>query len=458
METLRYSLVSVEERRPARVSVRGWLAMATGLNLAFAVCVLVCKPPWPHGLSWPGRFRAAAVYMALSCMAGAFGNWIAMPRRSAGELAVLLRGALRGWVFLPAIALFLQRQSFLAQVVASTAAVLMAVYLFPFTSDGAVTVAEEGFFESELFATEVPIGPASWMPFCISVLWAGAVLVAITGKMMIATLLLATAIYLLALQVANLLKRLEEHAERKDRGERTFILITAAFFCVLLGLSNPAVMKTPLFANLGRFAMPSIKTPKVQATPAAGYQTIVLWPVEKEKKTVLRLPAQSASRTPGVAEPLVIPFYGPYWYFKIPGETPGKDARLMKGDSLKVKIHSTDRLPLLMEAHQRLAKPIETDRCAEMQVVVTNDANLGAFQVGLSLADSHAKGKPSLSLGMQHASLQTAGQAEERFVFAFPKRSAVEKFDAITVTFLPDAEHARDGRKVAVERFVVVPR
>jgi hypothetical protein len=457
MESIRYSLVSVEERKSTKVSFRGWLAMATGLNLAFTICVLVCKPPWPHALSWPGRFRAAAVYIALSCLAGAFGSWIAMPRGASREFGIMLRGALRGWVFLPSIALLLQRQSFFAQVIASAAAILMAVYLFPFTNEGTATFEAEEYVKSELFATEVEIGSSSWTPFCISFLGSAAIAVAVAGRMMVATLLLATAIYLLALRVANALKKMEELGQKRDKEDRIYVLITVAFLCVLFGLSNPAVLQNPLFTSIGRFAVTKAPAAKAQ-TASAGYQTIVLWPLEKEKKTLLRFPVKSRVLGPGVAEPLVIPFYGPYWYFKFPGETPGKNVRSTKGDPLKVNVHSTDQLPLLMEAHQRLVEPIETAKCGEMRVVITNDANLGALAVGVTLADSNSKGKYSLNLGTQHASVRTSGQAEETFVFSFPKRSALEKFDAITVTFLTDAQHSMSGRKVAVERFVVIPK
>jgi hypothetical protein len=401
MVSLLYSQASIEEQQPRKVSVRGWLAMATGLNLAFAVCMLVCKPSWPHALSWPGRLRAAAVYIVLACLAGTFGNWVAMPRKASNDLGVLLRGALRGWVFLPSIALLIHRQSMLAQVIASAAAVLMAAYMFPFTSEGAIAVDAEKDLASEIFATEVQIGASSWTPFGISALWVAAIVVAATGRMMFATLCLATAIYLLSLQVASALKRVQTSARTLEREDRIYILITAAFLCVLFGLSNPAVLRSSLFPGLGRLAAPNIPVIKAKEDASSGYHTIVLWPLDKEKKTILRLPVKSDTRSPGRAEPLVIPFYGPYWYFKFEGETPGKDSRATKGDPLKVNVHSTDRLPLLMEAHQRLAEPIETAPCGEIQVVITNDIEQGALGVGLALSDSGSKKKATLNLGIQ---------------------------------------------------------
>jgi hypothetical protein len=154
----------------------------------------------------------------------------------------------------------------------------------------------------------------------------------------------------------------------------------------------------------------------------------------------------------------VIPFYGPYWYFKFEGETPGKDSQATKGDPLKVNVHSTDRLPLLMEAHQRLAGPIEMASCGEMQMVITNDGAQGALGVGLTLTDSSSKKKVGLNLGIKGALNHETGQMEETITFPIPKKSALQRFDEITVTFVPDPRHATSGRKVAVEKFVVVPR
>ncbi|MBB5059523.1 hypothetical protein HDF16_004249 [Granulicella aggregans] len=458
MESILYSQASIEERRPGKVSVRGWLAMATGLNLAFVVCMLICKPPWPHALAWSERFQTAAIYIVLACLAGAFGHWVAMPRRASGELGVLLRGALRGWVFLPAIALLIHRQSLLAQAIASVAAVLMAAYMFPFTKEGATAIDVEGYLGSEIFATEVQIGASSWVPFGIAVLWGATVAMAAADRMMVATLCLATAVYLLALQVASALKRVQPSANTRGREDRIYILITAAFLCVLFGLSNPAVLQSSLFTGQWGLTARKMPTIKAKGDASSGFHTIVLWPLEKEKKTVLRLPVKSDVPAPGAAEPLVIPFYGPYWYFKFEGETPGKDSQATKGDPLKVNVHSTDRLPLLMEAHQRLAGPIEMASCGEMQVVITNDVAQGALGVGLTLTDSSSKKKVGLNLGIKRAQNHETGRTEETITFLIPKRSALQRFDEITVTFVPDPRYATSGRKVAVEKFVVVPR
>jgi hypothetical protein len=117
-----------------------------------------------------------------------------------------------------------------------------------------------------------------------------------------------------------------------------------------------------------------------------------------------------------------------------------------------------------MEAHQHLSDPIDLDCCREMQIVFRNDVSVGALAVGISLTDSHSKGTQSQNLGVKYVAPRGADQppgitspAEETLIFPFPKPGTIKKFDAITVILLPDAEHLTAGRKVAVERFVMIP-
>ena len=164
------------------------------------------------------------------------------------------------------------------------------------------------------------------------------------------------------------------------------------------------------------------------------------------------------------AKPWVIPFDGPYWYFKFPGESPGPMARNAHGDPLKVNVRSTDTSPLLMEAHQYLAGPVDLSCCRELQVIFRNDASLGASQVGILLTDSHAKSKSSQSLGIKPIASYSSDQTpqntsplEETVSFPIPKPGTIKQFDQITVALLPRYPYATAGRKVAIEKFIMIP-
>jgi hypothetical protein len=187
-----------------RVGARDWLAVATGLNVAVAVCYLTCKVPW-RTLSLVGRVRTSIVYLVVVCVAGVVGTWVTLPRDSRGEFRTLLRCGVRGWVFLPASVLFLQRESVWAMLVAVVSAALMAVYVFRLTGAAAKDSAERGRSEQGgdriLFSTEVRLAPTTWVPFGLSVCLYGAFLAGVTGRDALATLLLAVASFLLVLEM-----------------------------------------------------------------------------------------------------------------------------------------------------------------------------------------------------------------------------------------------------------------
>jgi hypothetical protein len=118
-----------------------------------------------------------------------------------------------------------------------------------------------------------------------------------------------------------------------------------------------------------------------------------------------------------------------------------------------------------MEAHQDLLEPIDLTCCSEIQVVFKNDPAQGAFQVGLSLTDSHSPNKASPILGIKRVALDNVEQhvesklpIEQTLSFPFPKTAQIKRFDRITVMLLPDAKHRTAGRKVAIERFLLIPK
>jgi hypothetical protein len=453
-----------------RVRARGWFALATGLNLAVAICYLTCKSPQTRTLSWAARLLTPVVYLLIACLVGALGTWIMLPRSSRRQFRSLARCGVRSWVFLPAIILFLQQKSVWALFVAVAAAALMAAYTYRFTEgvlyDDPEIPRSQQYLEKNLFTTQVRLAPASWVPFALSLGLYGAFLSAVAGKMTLVTLLLAASTFLLVLQIkAARTKRDQGQSDNTDRRSHLHSLIATAFFCAFIALSASSVWRDPL---LGWGQVPSSPAPAKQRPPsdhsASGYRTIVLWPIQKQEKVIPSSPVHLNAPSLNIAKPWIIPFYGPYWYFKFPGESPGPNARSTQGDPLKVNVHSTDRGPLLMEAHQHLSDPIDLDCCREMQIVFRNDLSVGALAVGISLTDSHSKGTQSQNLGVKYVAPRGADQppgntspVEETLIFPFPKPGAIKKFDAITVILLPDAEHLTAGRKVAVERFVMIP-
>ena len=463
------------EQPTATIGPRGWFALLTGLNLAFALCSLTCKSPAPLSPSWRSRLFTAAIYLALACLTGTFGTWIMFPRSSRPHFRILLCCGLRGWVFLPAIVLWLQRESVWAPLLAIGSATLLAAYMDrsilnrkdtqPHLKDTAGLSHSQHDSEWTLFSIEVRPETAFSAPFGISLCLYGAFFSDAAGRPVLVTLLLSVAAFLLALQITAAQSELRSvKVETRPLKSHPYTLIAFAFCSIVFALSGsqldgrlPSVGWLCTHSSRG-FAKQ--KSPQDRESP--GYHAIVLWPVTKKEKIIPSPAVAHTAASQGQSKPWVIHFNGPYWYFRSPGETPGPNARTTRGDPLEVNVRSTDRTPLLMEAHQYLPDPVNLTCCREIQVVLRNDSSMGTLAVGLSLTDSRTKLSQSLGTryvphppGDQGAAVTTA--IEETLVFPFPHHSGIKTFDAMTVTLLPDAKHLTAGRKVAIDHFTMIP-
>lgn len=441
-----------------------WLAVLIGLSAALAISYLLCKPPHAHTLSFRARLLTSASYILIVCIAGAIGTRIALPRESRHQFWSLFLWGCRCWVFFPAIMVFLQEKSPWATLLASLSAVLMAVYLSRTPSIAAYRSSQQkphNEIDKHIFITQLHLEPVSWTTVAISLCLYGAVISAITRRTSLLTLLLAVGSFLLISQIIAKPSRPQEDAAQKPR---PYSLLAWALLCVFVSLTVPGQRHTVHIGDpLASILHSERHAPRQNSS--AGYRTIVLWPPSKKEKTIVA-PSFAIDTSGGhKAKPWVIPFDGPYWYFKVPGQSPGPLARNAHGDPLKVNVRSTDSSPLLMEAHQYLADPVDLSCCREIQVVFRNDASLGASQVGILLADSHAKSKTAQSLGIKSIPLDGLDDVsqpgtppvEETISFPLPKLRTLKQFDQITVVLLPHHEFLTAGRKVAIEEFIMVP-
>lgn len=200
--------------------------------------------------------------------------------------------------------------------------------------------------------------------------------------------------------------------------------------------------------------------------PGGEYSGIVLLLPPKPHNEVVPPRLGDHSGTTGVSgKPIVIPFDGAYWYFKRPDNRPRRDAKVQRGDPLKGSIRSTDRLPLLMAAHQALLRPIAMTCCKALQVELINaDNRLGAITIEVLLRDVSGPSNPTLSLGNVVIPSSTArfipfdrGPVKEKLTFRFPPGEQNQSFDQITVLIKPSWERALAGSRVAIADFVLVP-
>jgi len=212
------------------------------------------------------------------------------------------------------------------------------------------------------------------------------------------------------------------------------------------------------------------KTFEASAGPTTeGDSGVVLVP-DKLIRTKLVAPAPITVNAPLTGHrsvsPLVIPFDGVYWFFKAPDVHPPRTSRQAHGSPEMLNIHSTDRRPLSMEAHDNLGTLIDLDCCGRIQIAIRNaDPYSETVSLELILINSSLPGKPSQSLGrVVVKSKRTWNLYEEQpftretLNFVIPPTAAIRRFDEVKIVFRMDAFRADDGAKIAIDHLVLIPR
>lgn len=214
-----------------------------------------------------------------------------------------------------------------------------------------------------------------------------------------------------------------------------------------------------------------------------GYVGIILLPMTEQQKKIIAPVKRTLVPNFGVkiAESMEIPFDGQYWYFKWPEKQPRPTARVVRGSSTKTQVRSSDRYPLLMEAHQKLAEPLDLGCCSAMDLVVENGDQLdGPISLELwvkKLPNAQAAARqrvnavapeqaphylgtvaiPSSELPIAQRPNVSGRLVEEKLRFPIPAAMDGTNFDEITVVVRQAPERARMGAKVAIKKFVLEP-
>ena len=199
-----------------------------------------------------------------------------------------------------------------------------------------------------------------------------------------------------------------------------------------------------------------------------GDQGIILW---GEKRTYTKLVAptpvmMNALNSRGNTSPLVIPFAGVYWFFKSPDAQPPSGSRQAHTTPDIVEIHSTDRRPLLIEAHDHLDNLIDLNCCSRVQVAIRNaDRYPETVSLELVLVNTSVPHNPSVSLGQMMVNSTRAWKLYEKpatvdevLSFPIPARRSLRAFDEVKIVFLLDRARADAGARIAIDHFVLVPR
>jgi hypothetical protein len=433
------------------------------------IASLACRLPIAHTLSWTAISSLSVKYIVLVAVGGAIGTsipWFFLRVKPSFGLASLSKTVAVGWIFFPCIFLFYRRQSpwmFLVVSLTAIASAFSLRRLFPAN-------AEPNHRKLPIRCTSdlpnlygLPI--ANFRPvraFSIAICAQGALLLAIADRPFFANVLLSIGLSLLVWRWSAL----DASAVKQFAGSRQSILLCAlALFFTMLALipwvadaahgRNAASLKPVLAA----------RKPMELDKPGTEYIGIILWP-PPAKKTQITPPHVHSFAMGAAPKPIVIPFDGPYWYFKAPSQRPGPRAHIAHRNATDVSISSSDSAPLLMEAHQNLGSSIDLTCCSEIDLTIINaDNRPGKIAISLRLTDSNSIGMPTQNLGERTILSSQAvsipinrPRIKETLRFPISRSAALLRFDAISIVFLPAKERSRGGAKVSIQSFTLIPR
>jgi hypothetical protein len=212
-------------------------------------------------------------------------------------------------------------------------------------------------------------------------------------------------------------------------------------------------------AHRGSIVMP----PAIAQPKSNSFESIIL--VQPKKPHEIVVPAQSTNGGT-IRNTHVIPFDGAYWYFKQPNTQPAADAHVMRGDPVKRRMVSTDRQPMMMEAHQPLGQEIDMNCCRSLRLDVKNADNVpGPIAVEVLLRDRVLSKKTSaVSLGIIVLPSSTVSPmplarppVDDKVTFQLPRAAHGKTFNEITVRIKPEVSRSLAGAQVGIKDFVLQP-
>jgi hypothetical protein len=196
-------------------------------------------------------------------------------------------------------------------------------------------------------------------------------------------------------------------------------------------------------------------------TVPGGFPGVILWPETAPVPMLVEpMPKGDGLSKRPPSHPFVIPFDGAYWMFRWPFTRPPANSYVRRGTPSEMSFSTVDRWPLSMEAHQRLQREIDLKCCSMVQVVILNaDKFPGTVAIELGLIHN---GGPPFRMGtarvnsMPDLSRDPVVPVSETLEFMVPGN--VPRCDEFAVTYERLKLRADKSARIAIEKFVLVPR
>lgn len=448
---------------------------------------LLCWPPTRQTLTWTSLAVLTLAYVLLAAALHAGSTWlichIFREQLEAPPLPLIL-GLWLSIAWLPLLTLLSKEQSIYAAAVPSLIAACAILFLTRREGGCPVHDAALSRHERDDPADTHPYSPLLTTPdlfrtegspaffsklypaFLSSIALQGGIATLFTSHTIGAGLLIAAA---LVFPLWNLPRRATPHHLNPSHtlALSTLIVILLTALPLLPFLRYKPIAR--VFGSLLHLPFASAATPiptiaDHQYTHGKGYSGFILFlPLKPHQRTIPRPPTDTPAPSTHHAEPKLIPFDGVYWYYKHPDTRPGRDAQHVHGDATKVDIHSTDYLPLSMEAHQFLGTPLHTDTLHAIRVALRNaDDRPGQISIQLDLRNSASNATESLNRIVLPSSTPrnipfNRPAIDETLTFNIPHTHGDFAFDEIVVQIIPARERSLGGSHVAVQTFELLP-
>jgi hypothetical protein len=215
------------------------------------------------------------------------------------------------------------------------------------------------------------------------------------------------------------------------------------------------------------------KNPAPESAPKSGdnsgdHTGVILLPEPQQHTTLVPpLPSMSSALFDAKHQnPMSIPFYGAYWFFKPPDTKPPHDSFVTHGTPTEMTFRAPDYRPLIMEAHQNLGKLIDLACCGEIRIEIQNaDRFSRTVAVELVLVNTREGQEGRVSLGKAPVT-STPGwltgdldsPMKETLTFPIPAHPAIRQFDEFMIRFPRERPMNNRSAKIAIDRFILVPR
>ena len=199
------------------------------------------------------------------------------------------------------------------------------------------------------------------------------------------------------------------------------------------------------------------------------YTGMILRPEIKDSVTLVPPVARrwvfDGKPTKRKADPLSIPFYGAYWFFRASDKTLPVNAVESRGDPALTTFKTTDFTPMSMEARQSFGSLIDLSCCRAIELVISNgDRRPGTVAVELILTNTKLPGQPRQSLGISpvNSTLRwlpgdNRPPVEEVLSFRLPTQSEIQRFDQAIIRFELRSPREEWSAKIAIKKFRLIP-